>query len=625
MEQLLDNIVKENDIKNFYPDQYRQLAKEIRRTLIRGVSRTGGHLASNLGTVELTMALHIYLSFPEDKLIWDVGHQSYTHKLLTGRKDVFCSLRSFGGISGFPKIAENPADTFNTGHSSTSLSAAMGFAKARDLNGEDHKVVAVIGDGALSGGMAFEALNNAAELNTSMMIVLNDNKMSISSNVGGMANYLGKIRTNKSYNRLKEELENALDKIPNMGKAITEKLKRSKDSIKRLFVPGMLFEDMGLTYIGPVNGHNINELLTAFRSAEKKGEPVIVHVVTKKGKGYPQAENQPALFHGVDPFDFTDDDIVYHGKLLNGNKPVTYTDVFSDWIRNKAKYHEDITAISAAMPEGTGLGRFAEEYPERFFDVGIAEEHAVTFAAGLAAGGMRPIVCLYSTFLQRAYDQILHDVCIGNLPVVFIVDRSGLVGKDGETHQGIYDISFLSSIPNLTVLSPMDEEELKESLDYAITLGKPIVVRYPKGSVYSNPFTGRKPIEYGKAEILQEEKDIAVIGVGSMMKTVIEAAEDLREAGKKVSVINARFIKPFDKECIKQLCKNHHTVVTVEENVCTGSFGQQVQSFINGSVKKKIHTISFTLPDRFIEHGKTDELKEKYGLDTNSIVERILK
>lgn len=617
MDKLLNQIVKENDIKSFGSNQYEQLAKELRRALVFGISRTGGHLASNLGTVELTMALHLYLNFPEDKLIWDVGHQSYTHKLLTGRKDVFCSIRSFGGISGFPKVDENKADTFNTGHSSTSISIAMGFAKARDLQGADNKVIAVIGDGALTGGMAFEALNNAAQLDTGMIIVLNDNEMSISPNVGGMSNYLGKIRTSKKYNAVKEDLENILDKIPNMGEKIIEKLKISKDSIKRLFIPGMLFEDMGLTYIGPVDGHNVKELLTAFHSAESKGKPVIVHVITKKGKGYSLAEKKPSKFHGMEPFD------VKTGEPLKDSKEFTYTDAFEKWMLKNGEKKKEMVAICAAMPLGTGLAPFSKKYPERFFDVGIAEEHAVTFAAGMAAGGMQPIVCMYSTFLQRAYDQILHDVCIGNLPVVFAIDRSGLVGKDGETHQGIYDISFLSSIPNLTILSPMDGEELDESLEYAFSLKKPVVVRYARGGVYTCPYKNREKIEYGKAEVLQKEKDFLLIGVGNMMETVIKVANILKEQGKQVTIVNARFVKPFDKELIEKMCKTHHTVVTFEENVWTGSLGQQIQSFISSVSRKKMKVIPITFPDKFIEHGTPDELREKYGLDVKSIVERI--
>lgn len=618
-QNLLDTIVKENDIKNIEPSRYGELARDIRKELVYSISHTGGHLASNLGTVELTMALHLYLTFPEDKLVWDVGHQSYTHKLLTGRKDVFCTLRSFGGISGFPKICENRADTFDTGHSSTSISAAMGFAKARDLQGSDEKVVAVIGDGALTGGMAFEALNNTAALNSPLMIILNDNKMSISPNVGGMSNYLGKIRTNKQYNKLKAEMEAALDRIPNMGKRIAQKLKISKDSIKRLFIPGMLFEDMGLTYIGPVNGHNIPELLTAFQSAEAKGEPVIVHVITKKGKGYAPAEERPSAFHGVEPFH------VKTGEPLVKRDRLTYTGVFENWMKDAGSRWEDAVAVCAAMPHGTGLDAFAKQYPERFFDVGIAEEHAVTFAAGLAAGGMKPIVCLYSTFLQRAYDQVLHDVCLNRLPVVFAVDRCGLVGKDGETHQGIFDISFLSSIPNLTILSPMDGEELKAALDFAMDFDGPVVVRYPRGNVFANQFEERSPFEYGKSEILSKEKEIAIIGVGNMMKTAIQVREQLKEAGKKVTLINARFIKPFDNECIEELCKTHKWIVTLEESVKSGSFGQQVQAHVETLGKRGVRAIAYSLPDQYIEHGRPDELRKKYSLDTESILQDLLE
>lgn len=616
---LLDEIIKENDIKSIPPSAYKRLAKDIRKELVHGISKTGGHLASNLGTVELTMALHLYLDFPKDKLVWDVGHQAYTHKLLTGRKDVFCSLRSFGGISGFPKVSENKADTFDTGHSSTSISAAMGLAKARDILNTDEKVVAVIGDGALSGGMAFEALNNIAAMDTQLMIILNDNKMSISPNVGGMSNYLGKIRTNRKYNKMKAEMEQALAKIPNMGTRITEKLKRSKDSIKRLFIPGMLFEDMGVTYIGPVDGHNIDELLTAFHSAEEKGEPVLVHVITKKGKGYSIAESNPSAFHGVDAFD------VKSGEPLDRAKGFTYTEVFGNWMHQIGKKREDVVGVCAAMPHGTGLNSFAAEYPERFFDVGIAEEHAVTFAAGLAAGGMKPVVCLYSTFLQRAYDQILHDVCIDSLPVVFAVDRSGLVGRDGETHQGIYDVAFLSSIPNLTILSPMDGEELKASLDFAIDLNRPVVVRYPRGAVYKSPFAKRSEIVYGKAETLVIEKEILLIGVGSMMRTAIHVYEKLKEKNKHASLVNARFVKPFDKDCIRSMCKSHRMIVTIEENAEAGCFGQQVQAFIKSEIRKPVTCISIHLPDQFIEHGTPKELREKYGLDSDTIVNRILE
>ena len=619
MSSLLDTIVKANDIKNIKPQQYRQLAKEIRRMLVKSVSHTGGHLASNLGAVELTMALHLCMDFPGDKLVWDVGHQSYTHKLLTGRQDVFCSLRSFGGISGFPKVEENPADTFDTGHSSTSISIAMGLAKARDLTGGDEKIFAVIGDGALSGGMAFEALNNLSSLGSNMVVVLNDNKMSIAPNVGGMSSYLGKIRVNKQYNQLKQEVMDRLAKLDNMGSAISDKIKRSKDSIKRLFVPGMLFEDMGVTYIGPIDGHDVEEMVNAFTIASEADKPVLVHVVTKKGKGYRPAEDRPSAFHGVDPFD-------YHTGTSEKEKCVPgYTDIFSEWMVEAGEKYPQLAAVTAAMPTGTGLGAFSEQYPERFFDVGIAEEHAVTFAAGLAAGGMKPVVALYSTFLQRAYDQVLHDVCLGRQPVTFAIDRSGLVGKDGETHQGIYDISFLCSIPNLTILAPMDGDELKSSLNYAMEYQGPIVIKYPRGAAYSREELPEAPIEYGKAEILHRGKEVLILAVGSMVETALEVRDILEADGRSVTVVNMRFVKPFDEELVLKLYKSHKMVVTMEEGILTGGLGQQIQACLheNGCCRKKC--INVSLPNQFIEHGTPDELKHKYKLDTKSIVDRIKK
>ena len=617
MATLLSGIIKENDIKNIRPEQYKQLAYEIRRKLVKSISHTGGHLASNLGAVELTIALHLCLDFPGDKLVWDVGHQSYTHKLLTGRQDVFSTLRSYGGISGFPKVSENPSDTFDTGHSSTSISVAMGLAKARDIQGSDEKIFAVIGDGALTGGMAFEALNNLSQLKSSMVVVLNDNKMSIAPNVGGMSNYLGKIRVNRQYNQLKEEVLERLGRMPNLGNPIADKIKRSKDSIKRLLVPGMLFEDMGVTYIGPINGHNIDEMVTAFTTASEADKPVLVHVITKKGKGYRPAEEKPSTFHGVDPFDY------HTGTSEKEKEGPGYTDIFSEWIVEEGKKNEDLVAVTAAMPTGTGLSRFSESYPNRFFDVGIAEEHAVTFAAGLAAGGMKPVVALYSTFMQRAYDQILHDVCLGKLPVTFAIDRSGIVGKDGETHQGIYDISFLSSIPNLTVLAPMDGEELRMSFDFAMNYHGPIVIKYPRGAAYFRE-NGEvpAPLEYGKAEVLKKEKDILLLAVGDMVETALEVYDKLKQAGKKATVVNMRFVKPFDEELVLSLCKNHKLIVTLEDSVKTGGFGQQVKALLLEKHSRK-SCLSVCLPDRFIEHGAPEELKKKYGLDTNSIFEKI--
>lgn len=608
MATLLNGIIKENDIKNIRPEQYKQLAYEIRRKLVKSISHTGGHLASNLGAVELTIALHLCLDFPGDKLVWDVGHQSYTHKLLTGRQDVFNTLRSYGGISGFPKVNENPSDTFDTGHSSTSISVAMGLAKARDIQGSDEKIFAVIGDGALTGGMAFEALNNLSQLKSSMVVVLNDNKMSIAPNVGGMSNYLGKIRVNRQYNQLKEEVLERLGRMPNLGNPIADKIKRSKDSIKRLLVPGMLFEDMGVTYIGPINGHNIDEMVTAFTTASEADKPVLVHVITKKGKGYRPAEEKPSTFHGVDPFDY------HTGTSEKEKEGPGYTDIFSEWIVEEGKKNEDLVAVTAAMPTGTGLSYFSENFPNRFFDVGIAEEHAVTFAAGLAAGGMKPIVALYSTFMQRAYDQILHDVCLGKLPVTFAIDRSGIVGKDGETHQGIYDISFLCSIPNLTVLAPMDGEELRMSFDFAMNYHGPLVIKYPRGAAYFRE-NGEMPapLEYGKAEVLKKEKDILLLAVGDMVETALEVYDKLKQIGKKATVVNMRFVKPFDEELVLSLCKNHKLIVTLEDGVKTGGFGQQIKALLFDKHSRK-SCLSVSLPDQFIEHGAPEELKKNTDL-----------
>lgn len=618
MESLLDQIVKENDIKNIKPEDYKRLAKEIRVKLVRSISNTGGHLASNLGAVELTMALHLCMHFPEDKLVWDVGHQSYVHKLLTGRADVFNTLRQMGGISGFPKIKENPSDTFDTGHSSTSISVAQGFAKARDLRGTNEKVVAVIGDGALSGGMAFEALNNAEALKTNLVVVLNDNKMSIAPNVGGMSNYLGKIRANEKYRDLKVNVENALDRIPNLGQPIAKKIKRAKDSFKRLFIPGMLFEDMGLIYIGPVNGHNILEMKTAFETAFSiKDQPVLVHVLTKKGKGYKPAEQNPSAFHGVGPFK------VKTGEIAKSTGK-TYTDLFEQWLLQRGEEREDLVSVCAAMPDGTGVRAFAEKYPKRAFDVGIAEEHAVTFAAGLAAGGMRPIVSLYSTFLQRAYDQMIHDVCLNSLPVIFTVDRSGIVGNDGETHQGIFDISYLTSMPNLTVLSPMDGQELLEMLDYCMELSEPVAIRYPRGSAFLEDKEHRDSIEYGKAEVLQEGKEVLILAVGNMVEKALETARLLEKEKIKATVVNMRFVKPFDEKLVKELAEINHLVVTMEDNVKSGGFGEKIEAFL---LRERIYIrcLPICFPDIFVEHGLPEEIYRKYGLDAASVADKISK
>ena len=615
MSRLLDEIKKENDIKNIPPQEYRRLAKEIRFQLVKNVSRTGGHLASNLGAVELTMALHLFLDFPKDKLVWDVGHQAYVHKMLTGRLKDFRSLRRLDGLSGFPKVSENPADTFNTGHSSTSLSVALGLAKARDLRGSDEKVVAVIGDGALSGGMAFEALNNAEQMKSNLIMILNDNKMSISKNVGGMARYLGKVRTNRKYNDLKVNIEERLDRIPNVGVSMAETIKNAKNSLKHLFVPGMFFEEMGIVYVGPIDGHDVESILTALEAAARmKNRPVLIHVVTKKGKGYRPAEENPSIFHGVGPFD------PKSGEVPESEEE-TYTDVFGNWMMEKGKVHEELVSVCAAMPDGTGVKRFAEEFPKRFFDVGIAEEHAVTFAAGLVAGGLRPVVSIYSTFLQRAYDQIIHDVCLNNLPVVFAVDRSGIVGRDGDTHQGIFDISYLTNIPNMTVISPMDKEELTAALDFAYDFDGPVAVRYPRGAVYKNTLD-HKALELGKAEVLLEAENprIVIFAVGDMVEKAFRTAEHF--AGI-VTVVNMRFVKPFDRALVKELTEKHDIVVTMEDSEKIGGFGQQAEAYLmeEGCTPKKF--INCSVDDCFVEHGSPEELYARYEMDENWLARQI--
>ena len=616
MGELLDKIEKPNDIKEMEKDELRPLAKEIRQFLVHKISHTGGHLASNLGVVELTMALHLCCNLPEDKIVWDVGHQSYTHKILTGRKDGFEHLRQFGGMSGFPKQSESDCDAFDTGHSSTSISVALGLAKARDLKKQDHKIFAVIGDGALSGGMAYEAMNNAARLKSNLVIVLNDNQMSISRNVGGMSSYLGKIRTNGNYTELKEEVENALSKLPHLGDKLTSRIRGIKDLIKRIFIPGMLFEDMGLTYIGPIDGHNIHQMVTAFQSASKMKEAVIVHVCTHKGKGYRPAEKNPSYFHGVSPFNIKDG-----SSRHNGETAKTYTDIFSDTILEAAKEREDIVAVSAAMPSGTGLTAMASKYPKRFFDVGIAEEHAVTFAAGMAAGGLKPVVAIYSTFLQRAYDQILHDVCIGKLPVVFAVDRAGLVGSDGETHQGIFDIAYLRSMPNMTVMAPKNAWELRQMMLFALEQNTPTAIRYSRGAAWEGLQDHQQEITMGKAEWICEGQEIALLAVGNMVETAMWVREHLKAEGQKVSVVNMRFVKPIDEEVLQKIKERHSKVVTLEEGVFNGGFGEAVSAWYEGT---PMRVLNIALPDQFIEHGSVTELKKKYGLDPESITQKIL-
>lgn len=618
MPKILDSINHANDIKKIRKEDYAQLSQEIRDFLLEKVSEKGGHLASNLGVVELTMALHLFLNFPEDQLVWDVGHQAYVHKILTGRKDGFDTLRQLDGMSGFPKCKESAADAFNTGHSSTSISAALGMARARDLLRKNNKVVAVIGDGALSGGMAFEALNNAARLKTNMIVVLNDNNMSISENVGGMATYLGKLRTDVRYTKFKTGVEQTIMKMPQIGNALMGTMRRSKESIKRLMVPGMLFEDMGITYLGPIDGHNITGIYSMLERAQRVKGTVIVHVITKKGKGYRFAEKYPSHFHGVNPFDVTT------GKSKSRKTGPSYTDIFSKKLVELAKDNKRIAAITAAMPSGTGLQAFKEHFPSRFTDVGIAEEHAVTYAAGMAKAGMIPIVAIYSTFMQRAYDQILHDVCLGEFPVVFILDRAGIVGNDGETHQGIFDLSFLGSIPNLTIVAPKNAAELEKMLEFAVSFGKPIAMRFPRGTAYLGMIEQQEPLVYGKSEVLHKGSKVALLAVGSMVKHAEKVRELLQADHVDATVVNARFVKPIDEELIEELAQNHSLLVTMEENVEHGGYGQSVASFICDHNLDLRH-INISVKDNFVEHGKVYELYQRLGLDPQSVYEKIIE
>lgn len=614
---IFEKINHENDIKKIDPSDYEKLAEEIRQFLIEKISVTGGHLGSNLGAVELTMAMHLVLNLPEDKIVWDVGHQSYTHKILTGRRDGFDKLRKYGGMSGFPKRKESDCDAFDTGHSSTSISAGLGLVKARDLNHEKHSVVAVIGDGALTGGMAYEALNNAARLESNYIIILNDNNMSISENVGGVPKYLQSIRTADAYKEFKVGLENMLLKLPKYGDTLVDTLKRYKSGIKQLVIPGMLFEDMGITYLGPVDGHDIAAMTKLMKEAKKINGAVLIHINTKKGKGFSPAERHPARFHATEPFDI-ETGIPNH-KRIKAN----YTDVFSTVMCKLGARNEKVVAISAAMPDGTGLKRFHNMYPERFFDVGIAEEHAVTFAAGLAAGGLRPIVAIYSSFLQRAYDQILHDVCIQNLPVVFAIDRAGLVGSDGETHQGIFDLSFLSSIPNMHIMAPKNKWELSDMMKYAVTFEGPIAVRYPRGEAFDGLKEFREEIAYGKSECIYSESQIALFAVGSMVKQAIEIREILKQNGYACSLVNARFVKPIDEEAIYEAAGCHGLIVTLEENVKSGGYGEKVVDYVKSN-RLEVPVLVMALPDEYVEHGNVEILKKEVGMDTESIVNRIM-
>ena len=614
---ILEKIKEANDVKQLSLSECEQLAQEIRDFLIRSLSETGGHLASNLGVVELTIALHRFLHFPEDKLVWDVGHQAYTHKILTGRKEQFATLRKTGGLSGFPKRKESDCDAFDTGHSSTSISAGLGLVQARDLKGENYQVVSVIGDGALTGGMAYEALNNAAELKKNFIIILNDNEMSITRNVGGMSSYLDHIRMAAPYTELKMGVTNALKKIPKVGDGMVDALHKTKSSIKQLVIPGMLFENMGLTYLGPVDGHDMRQLGKVLQEAKRKQGPVLIHVLTEKGRGYEPAMRHPARFHGAAPYEI-------ETGLPKSNGNPSYTDIFSNVMRKFGDREPDVVAVSAAMVPGTGLKRFGNMFPDRLFDVGIAEEHAVTFAAGLALGGLRPVVAIYSSFLQRAIDQILHDVCMQNLPVVFAVDRAGLVGSDGETHHGCFDLSYLSMMPNMTVMAPKNKWELSDMMKFAIRQNGPVAIRYPRGEAYTGLEEYRAPIEMGKAEVLEKGKEIAILAVGNMVRTAVQVTENLRKKGYEPTLVNMRFVKPLDTELLDIIKEDHSLIVTMEENVKSGGFGEQVMTYYGSRMHGPAVRI-VAIEDRFVPHGSVEDLLRQQQMDSDSVTERVLQ
>lgn len=618
MYQYLSKIDSPNDLKKLNNREVQILADEIRSFLIDSVSKTGGHLASNLGVVELTLALHTVFNSPDDKIIWDVGHQAYVHKILTGRRDQFCTLRQYKGLSGFPKRYESEHDHFDTGHSSTSISAAMGLATARDLKNDNYHVIAVIGDGAMTGGLAFEALNHIGQSEKDIIVILNDNEMSISPNVGGLSNYLNKIRTAPIYSKVKDDVENLIINIPAIGKTVMKTAEKAKDSIKYFFVPGVLFEELGFTYIGPIDGHNYSALYEVMNRTKNIKGPVLLHVITKKGKGYHLAEKSPDKFHGVNPFK------VETGKPVYNNKStLSYSEIAGKTLVECADKDERIVAITAAMPSGTGLSDFANKYPDRFFDVGIAEQHAATFAAGMAAGGYKPVFAVYSTFLQRAYDQVIHDACIQNLPVTYLIDRAGLVGNDGETHHGSLDVSFLSCVPNLTFLAPKDGLELREMVKFAMDHNGPIAIRYPRGSVELENDELFNPIQVGKGEVIYEKGyDALIIALGTVNQMALDICKELEKNNIFTTLVNPRFIKPMDKELITNLAKKHKKIYTIEDNAKIGGFGSQVQTLLNEyKILKEVKV--FALPDEFIEHGDINILYNKLGLNSDSIIKEI--
>lgn len=616
MDGILNKINNPKDLKNLNIKEKEQLAEEVRKFIIQNVSKTGGHLASNLGIVELTIAIHSIFNTPEDKVIWDVGHQTYVHKILTGRKDKMATLRQLNGLAGFPKISESEYDSFNTGHSSTSISVALGMARARDIKGKKHNVIAVIGDGALTGGMALEALNDAGCSNTNLIVILNDNEMSISRNVGGISMLLGKVRTKKAYTKSNQYLKRTLNKVPYIGKLIIRGARKIKYGVKQLFIPNMFFEDLGFQYLGPINGNDVEKVQDLLEMAKKLKGPVLVHVVTKKGKGYEPAQENPDKFHSTSPFD------IDTGKSKK-EKKTDYSKVFGEKLVDLAKENRKIVAITAAMCDGTGLSKFKKQFPDRFFDVGIAEQHALGMAAGMARNGLIPVIPIYSSFYQRGYDQVIHDICLQNLPVVMCVDRAGIVGNDGETHQGILDLSFFSLVPNLRILAPKDFKELQQMLEFAIKLRSPVVIRYPRGGEGKIKFESNESINLGKSELIKNGQDITIIGIGKMVERAVEVSDILEKEGISCEIINARFLKPFDATMLLESINKTKRVITIEDGILKGGLASAVGESIIKHDIKDVSIQSFGYDDTFVQHGKVKELEEIYGIDARSIAKKI--
>ena len=622
MEKVLDQINASKDVKTLDPEELEELCREIREEIISVVSKNGGHLASNLGVVELTIALHYVFDFPRDKIVWDVGHQSYVHKLLTGRKDRFHTLRKYQGISGFPKRAESPYDAFDSGHSGNSISSALGMAEARRLRGEEGKVIAVIGDGSRTAGLAFEGLNQTGHIDQDLIVILNDNEMSISPNVGALSSYLNRLMTGQFANRFRNEIKKFLENLPpRIGKKLLRFVKQAEESLKGLLMPGLLFEELGLQYIGPIDGHRLDYLIETFQNIKKLGGPILIHVITQKGKGYPPAETNPDRFHGVPPF------VIETGELRSDQKnPPSYTEIFGETLCQLAKENKRLIAVTAAMQSGTGLEEFARQFPDRFYDIGIAEQHAVTFAAGLALEGMKPVVAIYSTFLQRAYDQVLQDVCLQNLPVAFALDRGGIVGEDGPTHHGLFDFSYLRHIPNLVIMVPKDENEFQHMIKTAMECPFPAAFRYPRGrGVGVRREVPLQSIDIGKGEVLREGQDILIIAIGTTVYPSLRAAEKLAERGIQAAVVNSRFLKPLDGNLLCDWAKRTGKVLTVEENVLQGGFGSAVLELFQERGLISIQVKRLGIPDIFVEHGPQALLREKYGIDENGIVEGVRK